>query len=103
VGFLLYGAGYFYVAYQCCVFSLALRQNYPQEFVIGLYCDVCVLLQVDCDDHKPLCSKFGVTGFPTIKWFPKGSLEPKEYVTNFCIEGLFLVMSLVQHLGYYIW
>jgi protein disulfide-isomerase A6 len=38
-----------------------------------------VIAKVDCDDHKPLCSKFGVQGFPTIKWFPKGSLEPKDY------------------------
>ncbi|TJX53773.1 hypothetical protein E8P77_25405, partial [Soehngenia saccharolytica] len=34
---------------------------------------------VDCDDHKSLCSKYGVSGFPTIKWFPKGSLEPTDY------------------------
>jgi protein disulfide-isomerase A6 len=39
---------------------------------------VGVLPQVDCDDHKAVCSKYGVQGFPTIKWFPKGSLEPKE-------------------------
>ena len=38
------------------------------------------ILQVDCDDHKNLCSKFEVTGYPTIKWFSKGSLEPKKYV-----------------------
>nr|XP_043619946.1 probable protein disulfide-isomerase A6 [Erigeron canadensis] len=34
---------------------------------------------VDCDEHKPLCTKFGVVSYPTIKWFPKGSLEPIEY------------------------
>lgn len=39
---------------------------------------VVLLSQVDCDDHKAVCSKFGIQGFPTIKWFPKGSLEPKE-------------------------
>ncbi|KAK7337696.1 hypothetical protein VNO77_18281 [Canavalia gladiata] len=35
--------------------------------------------KVDCDEHKSLCSKYGVSGYPTIKWFPKGSLEPKKY------------------------
>ncbi|XP_051124662.1 protein disulfide-isomerase like 2-1-like [Andrographis paniculata] len=35
--------------------------------------------KVDCDEHKSLCSKYDVSGYPTIKWFPKGSLEPKKY------------------------
>ncbi|KAG0590603.1 hypothetical protein M758_1G102300 [Ceratodon purpureus] len=38
-----------------------------------------LIAKVDCDDHKSVCSKFGIQGFPTIKWFPKGSLEPKDY------------------------
>ncbi|KAE9589484.1 hypothetical protein Lal_00000078 [Lupinus albus] len=35
--------------------------------------------KVDCDEHKSLCTKYGVSGYPTIQWFPKGSLEPKKY------------------------
>ncbi|XP_024027500.1 LOW QUALITY PROTEIN: probable protein disulfide-isomerase A6 [Morus notabilis] len=35
--------------------------------------------KVDCDEHKSLCSKYGVSGYPTIQWFPKGFLEPKKY------------------------
>ncbi|KAL6964663.1 protein disulfide-isomerase [Sarracenia purpurea var. burkii] len=35
--------------------------------------------KVDCDEHKGICSKYGVSGYPTIQWFPKGSLEPKKY------------------------
>ncbi|EEF49947.1 probable protein disulfide-isomerase A6 [Ricinus communis] len=35
--------------------------------------------KVDCDAHKSLCSKYDVSGYPTIKWFPRGSLEPKKY------------------------
>ncbi|XP_059439488.1 probable protein disulfide-isomerase A6 [Corylus avellana] len=35
--------------------------------------------KVDCDEQKSLCSKYDVSGYPTIKWFPKGSLEPKKY------------------------
>ncbi|XP_078439106.1 thioredoxin family protein [Wolffia australiana] len=38
-----------------------------------------LIAKVDCDDHKSVCSKYGVTGYPTIQWFPKGSLEPKRY------------------------
>ncbi|XP_022899211.1 probable protein disulfide-isomerase A6 [Olea europaea var. sylvestris] len=34
--------------------------------------------KVDCDEHKGVCSKYGVSGYPTIQWFPKGSLEPKK-------------------------
>ena len=28
--------------------------------------------QVDADAHRSLGEKFGVRGFPTIKWFPRG-------------------------------
>ncbi|KAF5208039.1 disulfide isomerase-like 2-2 [Thalictrum thalictroides] len=35
--------------------------------------------KVDCDEHKSVCSKYGVSGYPTIQWFPKGSFEPKKY------------------------
>ncbi|KAL7591354.1 protein disulfide-isomerase like 2-1 [Lactuca sativa] len=35
--------------------------------------------KVDCDEHKDVCTKYDVTSYPTIKYFPKGSLEPKLY------------------------
>lgn len=38
-----------------------------------------LIAKVDCDEHKGVCGKYGVSGYPTIKWFPKGSLEPKKY------------------------
>lgn len=35
--------------------------------------------KVDCDDQKSLCGKYDIQGYPTLKWFPKGSLDPKKY------------------------
>lgn len=47
-----------------------------------------LIAKVDCDDHKSICSKYGVSGFPTIKWFSKGSLEPKDYSGGRTVESL---------------
>ncbi|PSS26501.1 Protein like [Actinidia chinensis var. chinensis] len=44
--------------------------------------------KVDCDEHKSVCSKYGVSGYPTIQWFPKGSLEPKKYEGARTVEAL---------------
>jgi protein disulfide-isomerase-like protein len=38
-----------------------------------------VIAKVDADAHKEIGSKYGVSGFPTLKFFPKGQTEPKEY------------------------
>ncbi|KAJ3098265.1 hypothetical protein HK100_005137 [Physocladia obscura] len=38
-----------------------------------------IIAKVDADTHKDLGTKFGVTGFPTLKWFPKGSTKPDDY------------------------
>jgi len=40
-----------------------------------------VIAKVDADAHKELGSRYGVTGFPTLKFFPKGgdSKKPKDY------------------------
>lgn len=47
-----------------------------------------LIAKVDCDSHKDLCSKYGVSGYPTIQWFPKGSLEPKKYEGQRTAEAL---------------
>ncbi|KAF0926466.1 hypothetical protein E2562_025309 [Oryza meyeriana var. granulata] len=47
-----------------------------------------LIAKVDCDEHKSLCSKYGVSGYPTIQWFPKGSLEPKKYEGQRTAEAL---------------
>jgi len=39
----------------------------------------CVVAKVDADQEKELGSKWGVSGFPTIKFFPKGNKEGEEY------------------------
>jgi len=40
-----------------------------------------VIAKIDADaaPNKELASKYGVTGFPTLKWFPKGEKEAQEY------------------------
>jgi protein disulfide-isomerase A6 len=38
-----------------------------------------LIAKVDADKHKDLAGRFGVSGYPTIKWFPKGSTTPQDY------------------------
>jgi len=38
-----------------------------------------VIAKVDADKHKDLGGRFGVSGFPTLKFFPKGSTTPEDY------------------------
>jgi len=38
-----------------------------------------VIAKVDADSNRELGSRFGVQGFPTLKFFPKGSREPESY------------------------
>lgn len=37
------------------------------------------IAKVDCDSHRELCSRFGVTGYPTLKWFPKDNKAGQDY------------------------
>ncbi|CAG8540690.1 3209_t:CDS:10 [Ambispora leptoticha] len=41
--------------------------------------DRVVIAKVDADNHRDLGSKFGVSGYPTLKWFDKGSDKPEDY------------------------
>jgi protein disulfide-isomerase A6 len=41
--------------------------------------DKVVVAKVDADEHKSLGKKFGVQGFPTLKWFDGKSDKPEEY------------------------
>jgi len=38
-----------------------------------------VIAKVDADKHRELGTKFGVSGFPTLKFFPKGKTDPIDY------------------------
>lgn len=38
-----------------------------------------IVAKVDADSERELGGRFEVRGFPTIKWFPKGSTEPEDY------------------------
>jgi len=41
-----------------------------------------IIAKVDCDKHKDLSGRFGVKGFPTLKFFAKGvssTKEPEDY------------------------
>jgi len=40
-----------------------------------------IIAKVDCDAeaNKPLCTEFGVQGFPTLNWFPRGDTNPTKY------------------------
>ncbi|CAE7813466.1 PDIL2-1, partial [Symbiodinium microadriaticum] len=41
--------------------------------------DGIVIADVDATENQGLAQKYGVQGYPTIKYFPKGSMEPEEY------------------------
>jgi len=41
--------------------------------------DNVVIAKVDADQHKDIGSRYGVSGFPTLKFFNKGDKEPVAY------------------------
>jgi len=41
--------------------------------------DSVVIAKVDADEQKALGTRFGVTGYPTLKWFPRGNAEGEAY------------------------
>lgn len=47
-----------------------------------------VVASVDADAHKDLGGRFDVHGFPTLKWFPKGSKTPDAYEGGRSIEEI---------------
>jgi protein disulfide-isomerase A6 len=37
------------------------------------------IVKIDCDAHKGKCSQFDVSGYPTLKWFPKDNKKGLPY------------------------
>jgi len=52
-----------------------------------------VIAKVDADAHKDLGSRFDVHGYPTLKWFHKGSTEPDDYNGGRSLEELTTYVS----------
>jgi len=38
-----------------------------------------LVTKVNCVDHASVCTKYGVSGYPTIKFLPKGSTTFEDY------------------------
>jgi len=38
-----------------------------------------VIAKINCDAENAVCAKYGVKGYPSLKWFSKGSTEPVDY------------------------
>lgn len=50
--------------------------------------DKVVIAKVDADNHKDLGKKYGVNGFPTLKWFDGKSDKPTDYEGGRDLESL---------------
>ncbi|RAR01679.1 histidine kinase hhk19p [Stemphylium lycopersici] len=50
--------------------------------------DKVSVAKVDADNHKALGKRFGVTGFPTLKWFDGKSDKPTDYKGGRDLESL---------------
>ncbi|CAG8602823.1 14158_t:CDS:10 [Rhizophagus irregularis] len=51
--------------------------------------DQVIIAKVDADNHKDLGNRFGVGGYPTLKWFNKGVIDnPDEYDKGRDLESL---------------
>jgi protein disulfide-isomerase A6 len=47
-----------------------------------------VLAKINCDAESAVCQKYGVKGYPTLKFFPKGSTEPIDYDSGRTAEDI---------------
>ncbi|KAG0031740.1 hypothetical protein BGZ81_000681 [Podila clonocystis] len=56
--------------------------------------DKVLIAKVDADAHRELGSRFGIKGFPTLKWFPKGiDGAPEDYSGGRDLEALSAFVS----------
>jgi protein disulfide-isomerase A6 len=61
-----------------------------EELATGLQyaSDKVTIASVDADDHKSLGKEYGISGFPTIKWFDGKSNKPTDYSGGRDLESL---------------
>jgi protein disulfide-isomerase A6 len=52
-----------------------------------------IIAKVDANEHSSLGSEYGVSGFPTIKFFKKGSTTPEEYEGGRSAEDFFKFLN----------
>ena len=50
--------------------------------------DKVTIAKVDADEHRELGKRFGVQGFPTLKWFDGKSDKPEEFSGSRDLESL---------------
>ena len=60
-----------------CGHCKALAPTYDKLGAAFAKADV-IIAKVDADSEKTLGSRFGVSGYPTLKYFPKGSTSAEE-------------------------
>jgi len=47
------------------------------------------IARVDCDANRDACQKYGVSGYPTLKWFPSGQKDsPVDYDSERTLDAL---------------
>lgn len=52
-----------------------------------------IIAEVNADEDRVLGDRFGIQGFPTLKFFPAGSTEPEDY------EGGRTAADLVRYMN----
>ncbi|KAI3916217.1 hypothetical protein MKW98_004658 [Papaver atlanticum] len=55
---------------------------------IGMADESVLIGKVDCEKNWSICKKYEITVWPTLKWFYKGSLKPKEYEGQWHVQFL---------------
>lgn len=61
-------------------------EELAQQFAFAA--DKVSVAKVDADEHKTLGRRFGVQGFPTLKWFDGKSDKPEDYSGGRDLESL---------------
>ncbi|CAI5482116.1 unnamed protein product [Closterium sp. Yama58-4] len=56
-----------------------------------------VIAKLDCEAEKEICQKFGVAGYPTLKFFPAQATTPRDFAEQRTLENI--VAFLNKKLG----